>query len=692
MKRVFLLSLALFCLAWPASSFCDDDMAPLPIKQENTYNRAPQAPDTLPLIEFYNDGVTPVVYVDVVPSSSNVLVFIINLDTMEEFYDVAAAGETVVDIDITGTSIRAIKNSRFWRDDAFLLKDEEGETINLLQYFTEKYLKGEELEDFCVEKDEKKILVRDDAINIIASELYGDNADLLYDPSLLLEKVHVYWLTEMLLSICEKFSNCFSDKSSVIILDNSPGFVGIGKAVHDILINKGPEDGKFLTVSSLDEQDLESSLKAIYAIHGDYQKKLMSILEPDSKEADNCFYSEVKLSGDTEYIYYKTAKKEEELPYYQGLVINKVTKKITEGRGSYNFESLLTPQITPVYNALTKDGVTSRMVPFDNVLLTQFYGFLVQKQAPIKTNLTLLKNRLQIIDRQVNRIEALTSSKMPLDLMRLCNGLDKSLDTLKGALISSGYEIMASKFNVEWSPITPLRRLLDVLKRVGFASKTKELYFPKHSRMKKEMDYFSFFINDIQRFSSQGEEFVWFGGALASVVCEMSLCYSDTSDLHGRHSRQGLDTDSVAMDRLVVHLTGGFYEWMKAIEKCYSADGDRYLASFILNDKAAHCDDILRTIIDDGEFVSAIKVAISHLMDVVADIRLLVSVIRNVTVNNDGSFTKDVDFVTFLDRKIVSKEYDYFMAKERLLIDLRDSDYMASFREVLTRIIGNWGL
>jgi hypothetical protein len=58
------------------------------------------------LIDFYNDGVTPVVYVDVVPSSSSVLVFIINLDTMEEFYDVAAAGETVVDIDITGTQGR----------------------------------------------------------------------------------------------------------------------------------------------------------------------------------------------------------------------------------------------------------------------------------------------------------------------------------------------------------------------------------------------------------------------------------------------------------------------------------------------------------------------------------------------------------------------------------------------------------
>ena len=108
MKRVFLLSLAFLCLALPASSFCGDD-APFgcyPDTYDSINSRAPQAPGTLPLIEFYNDGVTPVVYVDVVPSSSSVLVFIINLDTMEEFYDIAEAGDTAIDIDITGTQGR----------------------------------------------------------------------------------------------------------------------------------------------------------------------------------------------------------------------------------------------------------------------------------------------------------------------------------------------------------------------------------------------------------------------------------------------------------------------------------------------------------------------------------------------------------------------------------------------------------
>lgn len=102
MKRV-LLSLFFSCLVLPAFSNMDD----FPYWESTDHLlRAPQAPGTLPLIEFYNDGVTPVVYVDVVPSSSSVLVFIINLDTMEEFYDIAEAGDTAIDIDITGTQGR----------------------------------------------------------------------------------------------------------------------------------------------------------------------------------------------------------------------------------------------------------------------------------------------------------------------------------------------------------------------------------------------------------------------------------------------------------------------------------------------------------------------------------------------------------------------------------------------------------
>ena len=158
----------------------------------------------------------------------------------------------LLDIDITGTSISAIRDSRFWVNDTELL-EKNNKSINLLQFFTKNYLKGDDLFDFSLNHEQEKVQVYADTINVIASELYGEDPNLLYDPSILLENLHVYWLTKLIKGICEKFENSFDDrKQCVVILDNSPGFVGIGKAVHDIMTDLGPERAKFLTVSSLD--------------------------------------------------------------------------------------------------------------------------------------------------------------------------------------------------------------------------------------------------------------------------------------------------------------------------------------------------------------------------------------------------------------------------------------------------------
>ena len=62
-----------------------------------------------------------------------------------------------------------------------------------------------------------------------------------------------------------------------------------------------------------------------------------------------------------------------------------------------------------------------------------------------------------------------------------------------------------------------------------------------------------------------------------------------------------------------------------------------------------------------------------------------------ITVNNEGSYSLDVDFVSFLNHKIVEKRYDYNEAKQRMYSELRDSDYMASYKEVLKRVINQWG-
>ena len=191
----------------------------------------------------------------------------------------------LLDIDITGTSISAIRDSRFWAKDTELLQKNET-TINLLQFFAKNYLKGDDLFDFTSNQEAGKVHVKKDSINVIASELYGEDAKLLYDPSLLLENMHVFWLTKMITNICERFEKCFGNEPCVIILDNSPGFVGIGKAVHNIMTDIGPDRAKFLTVSSLDIQDLESSLKSVCALHKEYEDKYLGAKYPETQKGD----------------------------------------------------------------------------------------------------------------------------------------------------------------------------------------------------------------------------------------------------------------------------------------------------------------------------------------------------------------------------------------------------------------------
>lgn len=600
----------------------------------------------------------------------------------------------LLDIDITGTSIRAIQKSQFWMNDTCLLTDSKGTVVNLLQYYTNSYLKGEPLFLFSKKREQGKIHVAEDSINVIASELYGDDATLLYDPSLLLDNLHVYWLTKLITSICEGFSGCFNDKPCVIILDNSPGFVGIGKAVHDILTDIGPEDAKFLTVSSLDIQDLESSLKSVYVLHQEYVDKLNGSKYLETHKGDETFYARLRLSGDTEYKYYRENKAESPLLFYQGLIINKVAKGIVEGRTRYQFRRDMKPAIEAIYNTMLGDRIKDYLVPFDNVLMTQFYGMFEEKDNVERPNLTILKKRLNTIEGQIKMLDELGPDVLPFDILRRAEGFDKTIDALKGALIASGYEVMASKFNPNWAPTMPLRDMIDVLKEVGFTSESFEMYVPRRARMQQEMEYFHGIASKAASFAEmQRQDFVWLASAVASIACEMSFAYSNKILWNGQRTWKNDVLWGDSKEKWVNMVNDALYDWMIAISERYRMyEGKRpSLAAYVISYEASVCDNSLRELFDNNDFVNTFKNAVSRLVDLASDMQTLTNLIRTITVNNEDSYSLDVDFVPFLNHKIVDKKYDYNEAKERMYRELRDSDYMAAYREVLRRVINQWG-
>lgn len=601
----------------------------------------------------------------------------------------------LLDIDITGTSISAIQRSRFWMNDTVLLKNNGG-TINLLQYFANSFLKGEDIFEFSLEQEPNKVQIKNNSINVIASELYGDDALLLYDPSLLLENLHVYWLTKMINGVCDKFEKCFDDgKPCVIILDNSPGFVGIGKAVHDIMTDIGPERAKFLTVSSLDIQDLESSLKSVYSLHQEYLDKLNGASFPETQKGDEKFYAQVHLSGETEYTYYKQAHQEASLPSYQGLIINKVAKAIIDDRTRYDYQRNLNDRLRVVFEMLYDGHIKDYLVPFDNVLLTQFYGVFEDKDNREKPNQTALKKRLSTIEGQVKGLDYLNAETLPYALLRRANSFEKSIDALKGSLIACGYEVIASKFRQEWSPMEPVRRMVDVLKGMGFTSESFELYVPKNDRMQREMEYFRSMVSKGVEYSMEHhQEKVWLAAAVASLACELSFCFSNKVLWNNARAENNDEPRGYSKEHWVQIVNDTLYDWMISIADSYSMyPRERMtLAAYVISPEAEGCNSSLHEIFDNKEFVDNLKYAVSRLIDLGSDMQTLINLIRTITIQNEGSYSPDVDFVSFLNHKIVDKKYDYYQAKERMYGELRDSDYMAAYREVLNKVVTNWGM
>ena len=596
----------------------------------------------------------------------------------------------LLDIDITGTSISAVQKSSFWKDNVFIVKDIDNKNLNLLHFFTKNYLKGQDLLNFTSKDERKKIPVKDSTINVIVSELYDEDNKMLYDPSILLGNIHVFWFIEMIKKIINNFRLCFDDKKKcVILLDNSPGFVGIGKAVHDLLIDEGPLVGKFLSISSLDTQDLQSCLKATSTIHSDYITKFDNYHNPDTSEDNGKFYVQVKLSREGEYEYYKDSTKKESLSSYHGLVINKVAKDIVEGISTYDFEQLFTPSIKHIFDELTIKGISSYMVPFDIVLMTQFYSSLIHKDINKKNRNSIksLNYSLGTIEKHINRIE--NNDDLHFDLLRIANSIDKSIINLKYSLVSSDYEIISSKISDEWSPIWPLQKILLILKEQGLAPESKELSFPKREVMKKQIRFFGLLPQFKSHFLSYNNSERMFIDAVFSVLCEIKFCCSNVAG----------ENDSKVNES---HIKNDFLDWRRICEmsvkwiirilRSYKKSEKKDLASFILGEEAAKDDHNLDFFVNSREFIMSFKQAVSRLMDIAPDIRTLLNVIHIVTVNNEGRYSKDVDFTSLLNRKILTKEYNYDIAKEKMYDELRDSDYMGSFRGVLSNVIQKWNL
>lgn len=367
----------------------------------------------------------------------------------------------LLDCDITGTSIsECSENSIYWKDIVHVVKKKSENKIvavNILDYFKNYYLAGNV--DKWIKKGDS--VFDAEKLNVIGSELY-DEEKLVIDPRELMDELHSYWVINMLQEINKDFSSNSSDKKLAIIIDNSPGYAGMGRAIHEWLSDIGPEFARFLLVSSLDEQDIKStaySLKEIQRLVegkirvkkyyerliGDKNKISLSEDEEEFLKSDGCFDRFFyKLAGGFEYI--TNINKTYKISDYATIVFNKVSEEYKKPEYYYDFNSVLTENYREMIEGLLGGKEMSSyhqfLIPFDYNIQTQYFSHRLknQKLGTAKYWTERFKRLKESVDRK----------RKNRNVVQASFSMDNLIRTLKISMSQKGQDRMVDGIKAEW--------------------------------------------------------------------------------------------------------------------------------------------------------------------------------------------------------------------------------------------------
>ena len=383
----------------------------------------------------------------------------------------------LLDCDITGTSISdPASNSIYWKDDANVLKGENGVPYNLLGYFLEKYVRGNgNMNDFM-----KEGMLQEKKINVIGSQLYAPSSKAIVDTRLLMDEIHSYWLMEFVNSLIAAFEMKYPDKKVHIIIDNSPGYVGFCQALHNYMFNLGPEQAKYLMVSSMDEQDLKSCVYACTEIKDIVEARIAAAhycqsqiegnqpnLDEEKKINRNVSLKKFYFSlMDKPRLLEKYCNSQIKEKNYMALVLNKVPKNLKDDNFDYTFENVLKKEDMPLFNALTsaKDATPQTIIYYDEAISYQYYIKYLRSQIEDVSRDKYWSNRFKDLESLNAEYAHLT------DRISAIGKVSTIYNNLISNLSSRGYSRVAKSMPPSWDPSYPLGRLHALLARIASRS------------------------------------------------------------------------------------------------------------------------------------------------------------------------------------------------------------------------------
>lgn len=293
-------------------------------------------------------------------------------------------GVLFIDCDITGTPItKTASCSPFWKDIVNPIVF-NGQHLNLIKYFEDAFLKGDGLEKGLPDELE----LEKEKVHLINSEIYDSDGHLIIDPRLLMDDLHSYWFVEMIREIADKFCSLIRVEKIAVILDNSPGFVGIGKSIREWLTSIGSDYVHFVLVSSLDDQDVEATVGSAVDIdkmmikkwriaylheqlvnhQGDFDE-LGKILDKNP-ELKDFFYSLEDGDG-----YPSNLSVEPEIKEFASVVLNKVPVIYHHANIGYIIKVDGSPERQKVVKSLfplSEDGMPTNIIEYDVSISGQF--------------------------------------------------------------------------------------------------------------------------------------------------------------------------------------------------------------------------------------------------------------------------------------------------------------------------------
>lgn len=334
----------------------------------------------------------------------------------------------LIDCDITGTPItKAAWNSPFWRSHVmarFKGNPDDGCPFNLISYYKKYFLKGKKYDDDAKMHHESL----KGKIYLIGSDIYNEKGNLIIDPRDLMDDLHSYWFLDMIKEIIKDYCNDSTLPNQAIVLDNSPGYVGIGKSIRDWLTKDREVNSKFVLVSSLDEQDIESTISSAIDIR--------NMMKGPQRMED-----------------------------YVKCVINKVPEELLAEGGGYKLPEFEENEMSEVVKALfplNKKRYPKNIIKYDKTISGQFIeASLLPKSKEQKSGKTL-GTAFERLEKKISQLDR--SHKMYSDIKYLSS----SYHVMLREMLRSGYVRMSQSLASEdFLPETFIKRLSDQIALLG---------------------------------------------------------------------------------------------------------------------------------------------------------------------------------------------------------------------------------